>query len=276
MCRLVGFVSRTPRTLAEVLGEDGLAELTALSHQHADGWGLAWTEGGEVRRVASHLPAHATPAYADAVREVRTDAALLHLRWATPGLAVTPANTHPFVVGDRAFGHNGAVRPGDGLLDLLDRDQVARLRGDTDSERLLHVLLDRIDAHGLDAGLRRAVDDVCAELTPSSLNALLLSPDELTAVCCHGAPSLGDPPVPDGPPEDQPGYFDLRWRQEGDIVLIASEPLGAAGWQRLPNGSALVVQRRPVAVRRLEVGGLPPAALARERARRAATTVGAP
>lgn len=276
MCRLVGWVSPTPVSLVEVLGAAGLEELTALSHQHEDGWGIAWWDGEEQRSMRSHLPAHASDDYLAATREVRSDAALLHLRWATPGIAVTPENTHPFLIRDWAFGHNGAVRPADGLLPLLTPEQVAGLRGSTDSERLLHVLLARIKAHGLDEGLRRTVTDVSAELTPSSLNALLLGRDELTAVCCHGAASEGEAPVVEGPPEDQPGYFDLRWRRQDDAVVIASQPLGSQEWSRLDNGTALVVRRHSAQTRTVVIGAPSPAAIAREQARRNALASGAP
>jgi predicted glutamine amidotransferase len=221
-------VSATPLTLAEALGEDGLAALHALSYQHADGWGMAWWDGAHLRSQRSHQPAYSSPAWAAATREFRSDAALVHLRWATPGITVAPENTHPFLVGDWAFGHNGAVRPADGLLPLLSPGEAEHLQGDTDSERLHKVLLARVSAAGLEEGLRQTVSDVCDELTPSSLNALLLGRDSLTAVCCHGAPSEGDAPVLDGPPEDQPGYFDLRWRRVDDAVVVASQPLGAS------------------------------------------------
>jgi predicted glutamine amidotransferase len=277
MCRLVGWVSRTPTSLADLIGEDGLAELTTLSHQHSDGWGIAWWEGGELRSQTSHLPAHSSPDYAAAAREVRSDAGLLHLRWATHGIAIAPANTHPFLVDDWAFGHNGAVRPAEGLLSLLSRHEIDDLRGDTDSERLLHVLLARVRAHGLDEGLRRMVEDVCRDLTPSSLNALLLGRDELTAVCCHGSDSEGDGPAVEGPPEDQPGYFDLRWRQQDGAVVVASQPLGSAQWRRLQNGTALVVRRGSAQPRTVLIGGYPAEALERERSRRkGSVTPGAP
>lgn len=269
MCRLAGWVSRVPATLGEVLGADGLAELMALSHQHADGWGLAWWEGGRLRRLASPLPAHACPDFAAAL-QVRADAALLHLRWATPGLRVAPENTHPFLAGDWAYGHNGAVRPADGLLALLPPGTREQLAGDTDSERLLHVLLDRVGAHGLAEGLRRTVADVCAELTPSSLDALLLGRDALTAVCSHAADGEGDAPATEGPPEDRPGYFDLRWRQDDGLVVVASEPLGGRPWQRLPDGTALVVPRDGSPPRTVPVGRFPAAARRREQARRRA------
>lgn len=267
MCRLVGWVSDRPRSLAEVLGEDGLAGLTALSRMHADGWGMAWWDGPVLASHSSHRPAHSSSDYAAIAREVRTDAALLHLRWATVGLAVTPENTHPFRSGEFAFGHNGAVRPAAGLLDLLTDEEVAALRGTTDSERLMHVLLGRVRERGLDDGLRRTVEEVCEDLTPSSLNALLLGRDALTAVCCHGAAEEGAPLV-DGPPEDQPGYFDLRVRRGDGVVVVASEPLGGAAWQRVGNGTALVVSRGTGAVRSVDVGTFPAATLERERRRR--------
>lgn len=270
MCRLVGWVARAPTTLAEVLGEAGLDELAALSRQHADGWGMAWWEGDELRVHTSHLPAHSSPDYAAVVREVHTDAALLHLRWATPGIAVAAGNTHPFVVDDWAFGHNGAVRPAADLLDLLSPDEIAALRGDTDSERLLHVLLARVRSDGLDDGVRRTVADVCRDLTPSSLNALLLGRDELTAICCHGGPAQGDAPIAGAPPEDQPGYFDLCRRRGDGVEVVASEPLGSARWDRMSNGTALIVPRRGEASRTVDVGRFSPDALARERSRREA------
>jgi predicted glutamine amidotransferase len=267
----VGWVSPSPTTLTEVLGAAGLSELTALSRQHEDGWGIAWWDGDELRSLSSHLPAHASPEWAAAAHEVRSDAALVHLRWATPGLAVTPDNTHPFLVDDWAFGHNGAVRPADGLLPLLAPGQIGALRGTTDSERLLHVLLARVRSQGLDDGLRRTVEDICRDLTPSSLNALLLGRDGLTAICCHGAASEGEAPVLEGPPEDQPGYFDLRWRRQDGTVVIASEPLGPEAWSRVENGTALVVRRGNAEARTVQIGRFPPEAQARELARRAAT-----
>ncbi|MCU1591420.1 MAG: class glutamine amidotransferase [Frankiales bacterium] len=277
MCRLVGWVSETPRTLAEVLGGSGLAELIALSHQHEDGWGTAWWDADRLQTVSSHLPAHASPDFGAWARDVRADAALVHLRWATPGIAVRPENTHPFVIGDYAFGHNGAVRPKDGLLPMLSADTRAGLGGDTDSERLLHVLVDRVIEHGLDDGLRRTVTDVCRDLTPSSLNVLLLGREELTALCCHGAASEGDAPVLEGPPEDQPGYFDMRWRRDGDAVVVASQPLGDRGWQRMDNGTALVVRRGSVEHRTVQIGMFSDEALRREQARRQVAAVsGAP
>lgn len=258
-------------TVAEALGEPGLAELTDLSKLHADGWGLAWWEGDQLRSLTSELPAHSSPEFTAAAREIRADALLLHLRWATPGIAVGAANTHPFLIGNRwAFGHNGSLRPADDLLPFLTESQRAALRGDTDSERLLHLLVSHIQTYGLDEGLRHTVTDVCQTLTPNSLNSLLLGPEELTALSCHYQWPAGTVPPPSELPDEQPGYFDLCWTRLTDAVVIASEPLGHWQWERIPNGTALVLRRSDAEVRTVEVGTFTPDALAREQSRREA------
>ncbi len=273
MCRMVGWVSSTPRMLAELLGDPGLAELTALSQQHADGWGMAWREGATLRRERSQLPAHACPDFDRVTTEVRSDAAVLHLRWATPGMAVSPENTHPFLWQDVAFAHNGAVRPAAGLLALM-KDGAEVLRGDSDSERLMHVLLDRVTAQGLEPGLRSTVADVCRALTPTSLNALVLGPDSLTALCSYAAVDDPQPPL-HGDGERRPGHFDLWWRQTDDAVVVASEPLGDLVWDRLDNGTALIATAGESAPRQVQVGSFPPATVARERRRNQQASVDA-
>ena len=46
-----------------------------------------------------------------------------------------------------------------------------------------------------------------------------------------------------GPPEDLDGYFDLSYRSDGEVVVVASSGWPHADWQVLPNGHALLVDR---------------------------------
>ena len=41
MCRMLGYVTRTPATSAGLLGEQDLQDFAELSHKHGDGWGFA-------------------------------------------------------------------------------------------------------------------------------------------------------------------------------------------------------------------------------------------
>jgi predicted glutamine amidotransferase len=264
MCRLLGWVSDTPRALADLLTTAELAEFTELSRHHADGWGIAWYDGdGAIQTRRSEGAAYRDEAYAKAVTEIASTGAVLHLRWATPGIPVQPGNTHPFVRDGYAFAHNGSIWPRDGLLDLIDT--VPDLVGDTDSELYLLALLQRAAKLGFDDGLRETITDITAELTPSSLNALLLGDGALTVLCCNvgdaGCPADAGP---DAAPEKLPGYYDLRLRHIGDARLVASSGWGdAGGWEQVENGTALILPVGGGAARSVPIGGYPEAAAAR-------------
>ncbi len=284
MCRLLGWVSSRPRTLDELLGADELAAFTELSRRHGDGWGIAWLDddgGVEVCKEAG--AAYASRAYWDAVRTVRTRAAIVHLRWATPGLAVRSDNTHPFRYDGAAFAHNGAIRPVDGLLSLLPDQARTTLEGDTDSERYFRIALDRAQRAGEVAGFRRAIADIGTELTPSSLNAMLLTREALVAVCCHDPNSAPTHPAraavaaaAGGPPEHLRGYFDLHYRTSADAVLVTSSGWLGSGWETISNGCALVADTARLNVTVLDVGQLPESALRRAETARVAAVEGWP
>src|SRR4051794_31840962 len=111
MCRLLGAVAPRRTALTELLATD-LEPFTGLSAEHCDGWGVALhrRRGGPWVRKAPE-PARHSAGFHDAVTGARTDAALLHLRLASKGMAVAPENTHPFAAPGVAFAHNGLVGP---------------------------------------------------------------------------------------------------------------------------------------------------------------------
>jgi predicted glutamine amidotransferase len=235
MCRLLGWASRVPTTLSDLLGEQDLDEFTALSSKHRDGWGVA-------RATATGVKVHKRP---DAARDSRsfhawarghaTDLGMAHLRWATMGLSVGIENTHPFTDGHVAFAHNGSVLSASSLDGLVDSDVRRLRRGTTDSERYFLALLTRLRSGATPReALRETVDEVAATSSFTSLNCLLLTPEELIAVCRVD---------PAGPLEDKdPEYYDLRYRVTHDAVLVSSSGWGS-GWHDLANGDLLVVAR---------------------------------
>lgn len=88
MCRLLGFVAHTLTTLEGLLGED-LASFTELSLKHGDGWGVAVREHDGVSVQKSLGAARRSPEFGELTRDLITDTALVHLRWATLGLPIT-------------------------------------------------------------------------------------------------------------------------------------------------------------------------------------------
>jgi predicted glutamine amidotransferase len=265
VCRLLGYVADRPTSVAEVLGAEGLDAFTALTKVHGYGWGAAWHEPGDgLRCVSSPATATLDPAYADVTHRALGRAGLLHLRWATGGLPVTPENTHPFREGDYAFAHNGHVSPIDRLESLLTAESCAGLRGDTDSERYFRFVLQCITESGdEEAGVATALGVLTEEFPESSLNALLLTPTRMFGVHVN---SRATPPSKglralfkseaDIPARHQSEYFAMDYRIAPDAVHVISSGLDEEGWTPVPADTVAMVDLATRRITRLEGAGL--------------------
>jgi len=236
MCRLLGWATGRPTSLLDLLGEEDLYDFTELSCKHGDGWGLATAgpRGIDVHKEPD--AARMSDAFAAWSAAGISDLGMVHLRWATLGLDVRVENTHPFALGRFAFAHNGSIAPPESV-DRLVSPEAARLRtGDTDSERYFLAVLSRVleGATPADA-LADTVTRLAEAGGASSLNCLLLTPDELYAVCRF------DPAAKPHADEDD-DYFQLRYRATEDAVVVASTGWGS-DWAELGNGDLLVVRR---------------------------------
>lgn len=232
MCRLLSFVC-APAVAARVAA-DVLPAFTALSCEHKDGWGMAWHDTDGLHTVREPQAAHTSTRYADVVSTVTTSAALLHLRLASPGLAVAEENSHPFLRDGCAFGHNGFVGPIGDLDKFHAPDLVAA--GSTDSEKYFLSVLTRMrDGEPAHLALLSTALDLLDLAETSSANASLLTADALHMVCAYRPGSQ-----PPGRLED---YFTLRYRAEASAVIVGSDGVARDDWQRLPNRSVLSVDR---------------------------------
>lgn len=262
MCRLLGYVARRPTSVLEVLGQQDLEVFTALTAVHGDGWGMAWQDPDDhtIRSMSSTDSAIRDPAYAQLARQRLGRAGIVHLRWATPGLPVTPENTHPFLDGGYAFAHNGHISPVERLEGLLTRESQAKLRGDTDSERYFRFVMQCIDERGDDAkGLSQSLAVVTSEFPLASLNALMLTPTHLFGVHINSqasAPVKGlrklftsDDEFPYRHTDD---YFAMDFRLTPDAVHVISSGIDPEGWTPVPEDTAAMVDLASLQVRRLD------------------------
>ena len=239
MCRLLGWATREPTTLRDLVGDEDLLAFTELSAKHGDGWGVARATESDVKVHKRPDTARGSRSFGAWARTHASDLGLAHLRWATMGLSVGIENTHPFTDGRIAFAHNGSVLS-PASLDRLVAPQVARLRrGTTDSERYFLAVLTRMaDGATPQEALRDTADEIARTSSFTSLNCLLMTPDELVAMCRYD---------PAGPLEDEdPEYYRLRYRVTDDAVVVCSSGWGR-GWQELANGDLLVVRRGTLA-----------------------------
>ena len=232
MCRLLSYVCASD--VAARVAADVLPSFTALSAEHKDGWGMAWHESDGVHVVREPATARDSARYAGVVASVATDAALLHLRLASPGIPVAEENSHPFLRDGYAFGHNGFVGPIDDVEKLVAPDLAPE--GSTDSERYFLAVLTRIrDGEPADSALLNTAVDLLALTETSGANAILLADDALHVVCAYRPGSQ-----PPGRPDD---YFALRYRADDAAVVVASTGVARDDWHDLPNRSVLSVDR---------------------------------
>ena len=236
MCRLMGYVANDATTLSQIAGPE-FVEFTALSAKHGDGWGIASdSHAASPDLLVEPTRAKESATYSKAVSSITSNAALLHLRWATLGLPVTEGNTHPFVSGNISFIHNGGIKPPTSLDSGIDPEYLTQLRGDTDSESYFYYLLTHINKSNLKDGVVSGVRAICNGLEYSSINAMMMTPEFLVIICEHNNNKI---------PEDEgPDYYELFYRKDERGVLIASTGWTQEGWQNLPNHHVMFVDRK--------------------------------
>jgi predicted glutamine amidotransferase len=248
MCRLLGYCSRAAAPVAQLMGDEGFHDFTALSALHGDGWGMAWYEEGQPRVRKAPLCAASAPEYDKLAQQPLGDLGLLHLRWATPGLEISDRNSHPFRYGPYVLAHNGAIHPQQRLPEILPPEWEQQLGGSTDSERYFLGIMSRLAEHGdMAAAIAGTVAQIERLFSPNSLNAILLSPAKLYAISWHDPAKVPAAQLRlrgyAGREDEIAAYFDLAYRATGDAVVVASSGWPQPGWTVLPNRHLLTVDR---------------------------------
>ncbi|MFY9345002.1 MAG: class II glutamine amidotransferase [Planctomycetota bacterium] len=154
MCRLYGYRSERPTQVecGLIRSQNSLLEQSAQDQRglaNADGWGIAYYLGDQVRVRRRVPPASRDREFRVVAEGIRTHLLVAHVRRATIG-DVSLANVHPFTVGRWAFAHNGTVpafeRIGPRLAAETSPGLLRRRRGTTDSEATFLWILSAIVA----------------------------------------------------------------------------------------------------------------------------------
>ena len=219
--------------MCEMLGLSAKRRLPAngilrafFSHaeQHPHGWGLAtFPDGGapsiDKEPICASRSALLKGRLDDAPIEERT--LIAHIRFATVG-HLEYANCHPFSAADNrgriwTLAHNGTIFNGPEL-----NDYIGIQCGDTDSERVLLHLIDRIDREQIRLG--RSLDEeerfgtlaaVIAELSKGNKLNLLIFDGEVMYAHTNFRDTL------------------YMWQQP-DAVLFSTRPLSVGTWEKVP------------------------------------------
>jgi predicted glutamine amidotransferase len=199
MCRILGCVSAEPISIEqELLRAEN--PLIRQSEEHDSGWGMAVYRQADSEQP--ELVRFPEAAYSDGefrrATSMRGRIFNAHIRRATMG-GLTLVNTHPFVMGEYSFSHNGTVLRYPKLLE----SGVGRPQGETDSEHLFNWLMCHFDSSHPRASLRELVRTCILRSPFSGLNFLFSDGEKLYAY--------------------KLGIFELHWLVRPGQALVSSE-----------------------------------------------------
>lgn len=252
MCRLFGMTTGGPRVRATFWLLDAPDSLRAQSRRMPDGTGLGWFSlGGEPVRDRAPVAAFQDADFNSEARHVVSHTFISHVRYASTG-APDVHNSHPFVMDDRLFAHNGVVRGVDVLDSWLTDVDRAPIQGQTDSEFVFAYITAEIRRQGDTAsGLIAAVRRIAAELPIFALNVLLAESGRLWALrypdtheLWVNTPHLTEPGAEChlGAGREQGLVKVARHREPTPACVLASERLDDdPGWRLLDPGELLVL-----------------------------------
>ncbi|MCR5702537.1 MAG: class II glutamine amidotransferase [Lachnospiraceae bacterium] len=140
MCQLFGFSGNEHLELNNVL-----KEFYSHSDKHPNGWGLALLDGTHANIEREVVAANKSEYLAGRLKDkVKSPAVLAHIRYATIG-NVELKNCHPFTKID-ADGRRWTLIHNGTIFDYTPMDEyIRKQKGDTDSERILLYLIDKIN-----------------------------------------------------------------------------------------------------------------------------------
>jgi predicted glutamine amidotransferase len=253
VCRLFGMSTGPGPAKATFWLLDARDSLAVQSRREPDGAGLGWYDADGTPHVEKDpIAAYEDAKFAREARERQSRTFIAHIRFASTG-GLEPRNTHPFLMDGRLFAHNGVVEGLDALDAHLGPDR-ARVKGETDSERVFALITRETNAAGGDvgAGITTAVRWIAAELPLFALNVILIDSDSLWALRypeTHGLHILqrgAGGPRGGRHLEHASAAGSVRVRSADlarqPAVVVASEPMDEdPGWQALPSGTLVHV-----------------------------------
>ena len=232
MCRLLSYVSDSETNFPKVVGKN-FQEFVQLSKVHCDGWGIT-DKNGEVFKEAT--PAYESKDFMSTLEKNPSQASLLHIRWATSNLPVNRDNAHPFHYGDYSFIHNGSINPPTSLDSYISPEYLKLAKTGNDSERYFLLVVEKMKELGVVNGVKAAVKVIKENTNYSSINAMLMTPEELIIINEHDNAKR-----PDFGSED---YYDLLFKNDGHSIVVGSSGWNQEGWEKIENHTIMVINRK--------------------------------
>lgn len=237
MCRHLAYAGPSITLEKLILEPDHslLRQASAPRHQkpgtvNADGFGVGWYDRdvrAEPARYRTSQPIWTDATFASLAGLVSASAVLASVRNATPGMPIDEVSTAPFTDGPWLYSHNGFVPDFRAGVGRALRREVSQLRasaidGETDSELLFALVLDRLDAGASPADALVSVIELVDDGATARLNLLLTDGERVAATAWRNS------------------LFVLDDRHLTGAVVVASEPYDDdPSWEIVPDGSVV-------------------------------------
>lgn len=252
MCRMLGIYGKVDDWKRVVMSFSQQAENGKVPPKkgilpgHKDGWGMAisGSNGKEMVLLKHQLGSAAdSPLFKQVLDTVEKPPAIFtcHLRKASPGIAVTPNNIHPFFTDGWSFIHNGTIYESE----ALPRDKNLSPTSDgSDSEHYFHYLMSKIGdrpGHETARSLAEAISQIDVDYT--SLTSILSNGREMFVIRKH---------------KIHPDYYTLYAYRFPNGIVICSEPvqvngLDAANWKLMEENSILKIHGDPIRIEKYQI-----------------------
>ena len=231
MCRHLAYLG-PPVTLGQLLFDEPHSlcrQSRSPQHQtsgddNPDGWGVGWFAPGadEPKRHRTVTPIWDDAQFADESHGIESGAFIGAARLASPGATIDPSGNAPFRSGPWLFSLNGAVGgfqkvTGAQLRGRLSPKRLAGIEGDSDSEVLFALALDRLDAGDPPEAALSAVVEEVTSITKARLNMLLTDGNRLAATCYGNSLFACAATIASEPLDDDAG-----WREVPDESLVSA------------------------------------------------------
>ena len=95
----------------------------------------------------------------------------------------------------------------------------------------------QIDKHGFIEGVKKGLTYIKSNCSFSSINMMIINDQTFMAACIYNQDKIPQKFINDT------DYYHLKYTKRGGEVVVASSGWNQDGWEEIPNGSVLVVDR---------------------------------
>jgi glutamine amidotransferase len=193
-------------------------------HDNPHGWGVGWyaDESTEPAHYRTVTPIWEDADFAERSRTTQAHAFLGAARLASPGATIADTGNAPFRSGPWLFSLNGVVQQftdgvGDALRAASSRERRAEIQGDSDSEVLFALVLDRLDDGDPPGDALSSVVERVLGLTTGRLNLLLTDGRQVAATRRGNSLYVRGTTIASEPLDDDPGW---RAVDDGSLLVV--------------------------------------------------------